>query len=89
MHCRKDTARAIRTAKADYLLAVKDNQNTLHEVVKLFFEDAIEQCNEQLLTHTMEPHNGHGQLVERTTWASGEVGWLVRRHTRLVLQRAR
>ena len=80
MHCQKDTARAIRNAKADYLLAVKDNHKTLHEDVKLFFDDAIEQGDEQLLTHTMEPDNGHGRLDERTTWASGEVGWLRRRH---------
>lgn len=80
MHCRKDTARAIRDAGADYLLAVKDNQKTLHEDVKLFFDDAIEQGDGHLLTHTMEPDNGHGRLDERTTWASGEVGWLRRRH---------
>lgn len=42
MHCQKDTAAAIREAGADYLLAVKDNQKTLHEDVKLFFDDAME-----------------------------------------------
>lgn len=80
MHCQKATAAAIREAGADYLLAVKDNQKTLHEDVKLFFDDATEQDDEQLLTHAMEPDNGHGRLDERTTWASGEVGWLRRRH---------
>lgn len=80
MHGQKDTAAAIRKAGADYLRAVKDNQKTLHEDVKLFFGDALEQADEQRLTHLMEPDNGHGRLDERTVWASGPVGWLRRRH---------
>lgn len=80
MHCQKDTAQAIREAGADYLLTVKDNQKTLHEDVKLFFDDAIEQGDEQLLHCTMEPDNGHGRLDERRVWASGDVDWLRRRH---------
>jgi len=89
MHCQTKTAGAIRDAQADYLLAVKQNQKTLYQDIKLFFEDAIApeeqgppqgQGDAHLLTHTMEPDNGHGRLDERTTWASGEVGWLCRRH---------
>lgn len=80
MHCQKDTAAAIGAAGADYLLAVKDNHKSLHEDVKLFFDDAIEQGDERLLSHTMEPDSGHGRLDERTVWASGEVDWLRRRH---------
>jgi len=79
MHCQKDTARAIRAAGADYLLAIKGNQKALHEDVKLFFDDALEQ-GEPLLEHVMEPDNGHGRLDQRRVWASGEVGWLRRRH---------
>jgi len=80
MHCQKDTAQAIRDAGADYLLTVKDNQKTLHEDVKLFFDDAIEQGDEQLLAATMEPDNGHGRLDKRRVWASADVDWLGRRH---------
>lgn len=80
MHCQKDTAKAIRQAKADYLLAVKDNQKSLHEDVKLFFDDAIEQGDEQLLHAVAEPDSSHGRLDERRAWASGEVAWLRRRH---------
>ncbi len=54
MHCQKDTAQAIRAAGADYLLALKGNQKTLHEDVKLFFDDALEQ-GEPLLEHVMDP----------------------------------
>lgn len=80
MHCQTNTAQEIRDAGADYLLAVKDNQKALHEDIRLFFDDAIEQGDEHLLAHTMEPDSGHGRLDERHVWASGEVGWLRRRH---------
>lgn len=80
MHCQKQTAEAIRHAQADYLLAVKDNQKSLHEDIKLFLDDAIEQGDPGLLTCEAEPDNGHGRLDERTVWASGKVGWLRQRH---------
>ena len=80
MHCQTKTAKAIRQAQADYLLAVKKNQKSLYEDVKLFFDQAIEQKDTHVLTHTMTPDNGHGRLDERAVWASAEVGWLRRRH---------
>lgn len=80
MHCQKETAAAIRVAGADYLLCVKSNQKTLHEDLKLFFDDAIEQGDPSLLAHEMEPDSGHGRLDERRVWASGDVDWLRRRH---------
>lgn len=80
MHCQKQTAQAIREAGADYLLAIKDNQKALKEDVKLFFDDAIQQADEQLLAGTLEPDNGHGRLDTRRVWASGDVAWLRRRH---------
>jgi len=80
MHCQTQTAKSIRQAQADYLLAVKKNQKSLYEDLKLFFDDALEQGDTHVLTHTMQPDNGHGRLDERTVWASHEVGWLCRRH---------
>lgn len=80
MHCQKKTAGAIRAARADYLLQIKANQKSLYEDVKLFFDDAIEQNDEHLLTCVMEPDNTHGRLDERTTWACGGLAWLHRRH---------
>jgi predicted transposase YbfD/YdcC len=79
MHCQKDTAQAIRKAGADYLLAVKDNQKTLHQDIKLFFDDAIEQRDEHLLHAVAEPDNTHGRLDERQAWACGDIGWLRQR----------
>lgn len=80
MHCQKNTAAAIRKAQGDYLLAVKDNQKQLHEDLILFFDDAIEQNDSQLGHAVDEPDNTHGRLDQRRAWASGDVGWLRRRH---------
>ncbi|MDR1030711.1 MAG: ISAs1 family transposase, partial [Treponema sp.] len=38
MGCQKDRAGKIREQEADYLLAVKDNQPTLHQDSKAYFE---------------------------------------------------
>src|SRR5262249_54074389 len=40
MGCNAAIAQAILDAKADYLLAVKDNQPTLHADIKSYFETA-------------------------------------------------
>lgn len=80
MHCQRDTAAAIRGAGAEYLLALKDNQKSLREDVELFFDDAIERGDPGLLHAVAEPDKRHGRIDERTVWASGEVGWLRRRH---------
>ena len=40
MGCNPNIAQSILDAKADYLLAVKDNQPTLHADIKSYFETA-------------------------------------------------
>ena len=39
LHCQKETARAIVKGKADYLLSVKDNQETLREEIEDYVQD--------------------------------------------------
>ncbi len=80
MPCQKETASAIHQAGADYLLAVKDNHKHLHEDLKLFFDDALEQTDPGLAHAVAEPDNQHGRLDEPEAWACGDVGWLRRRH---------
>jgi len=77
MHCQKDTAAAIRQAKADYLMQVKANQPSLHENVKLFFDEAIEhrwQHTGHAYHQTVE--KDHGRIETRRCWSTWEVGWL-------------
>ena len=56
-HCLKDTAEPVRRAGADYLLAVKGNQKSLHENIKLLIDVAIQHGDEALLHAVDEPDN--------------------------------
>ncbi len=64
--CQKEIARQIRDAKGDYLLAVKDNQPTLHEDVQACFEQAHDK-NFVGLEHDSftTTETGHGRHEER------------------------
>jgi len=72
MGCNPNIAQSILDAKADYLLAVKDNQPTLHADVKSYFDTApaaeVERC--QTLG------KGHGRLEMRAHTVSKTVDWV-------------
>lgn len=60
MGCQKDIAAKIKSKGAEYILAVKDNQEHLHDDIKDAFEHGItEQVHEQL-------NVGHGRIEKRT-----------------------
>jgi predicted transposase YbfD/YdcC len=66
MGCQKQIAADIREAGADYVLAVKDNQPTLHEDIQQVFSDGFESDFEGLkhrCHHTEE--KGHGRVEKR------------------------
>ena len=64
-------AQTILDAKADYLLAVKDNQPTLHAEVKSYFETAPSSEVERVETVGKE----HGRLEIRAHTVSHVVDW--------------
>ena len=70
--CNPTIAQDIVDKGADYLLAVKDNQPTLHAEIKSVFDDA---CAEVLDTH-LETGKGHGRIEERRTAVSHAVDWM-------------
>ncbi|MCC5828430.1 MAG: ISAs1 family transposase [Phycisphaeraceae bacterium] len=79
MGCQKTIASQIIKSEADYLLAVKDNHPDLHEDVKLFFADAIEQGDAKLVRLDQPQVDGdHGRIETRRIWASADVAWLKR-----------
>jgi predicted transposase YbfD/YdcC len=65
-------ARAIRDAGADYLLAVKANQPTLHSEIESFFAHTPAGS----LDTTVDVDKGHGRIEQRTVAVAHEVGWL-------------
>jgi predicted transposase YbfD/YdcC len=72
MGCNPGIAQSILDAKADYLLAVKDNQPTLHADIRSYF-DTAPACD-------IERHKtldkGHGRIEERLYTVSKTVGWI-------------
>jgi predicted transposase YbfD/YdcC len=69
MGCQKKIAEAILEQGADYLLAVKDNQPTLAQSIKDWFDAAQGRDFEgvDVLTATQESR-GHGRQEERNVW---------------------
>jgi len=65
MGCQKEIAAQIRRGEGDYVLAVKQNQPTLHERVNQAIEEALERDAKDLDEHqTVE--GGHGRQETRT-----------------------
>lgn len=66
--CQKDLAAAITAKGAEYVLAVKENQPTLHADVRAMFQRADERGWEGLAHDTFEElDKGHGRVEHRTT----------------------
>jgi predicted transposase YbfD/YdcC len=77
MGCQKDIASKIADQGADYVLALKGNQGTLHKDVELFFEDA-QQCNFKDIAHDSfeTTDGGHGRVEVRRYVTVSDLGWL-------------
>ena len=72
MGCNATVAQSILDAGADYLLAVKDNQPTLHADIKSYFDTA--PCGEIERGETLGKE--HGRLEIRTHTVSHKVDWI-------------
>jgi predicted transposase YbfD/YdcC len=76
MGCQKAIAQAIVDGGGDYLLAVKDNQPTLHEEVRFLFEEALANRFANMAhAHAQETDKGHGRVETRELWSTWEVAW--------------
>ena len=76
MGTQKEIARRVADKCADYLLALKGNQTSLHEDAELFFADPALAAS---CARTQETDAGHGRIEERSCRAA-EAGWLPERH---------
>jgi predicted transposase YbfD/YdcC len=81
--CQRDIAAKIREKEADYVLALKDNQGTLHEDVADYF-DWIEKGHtkdEPIETWKGKPEKCHGRIETReiltasAAWLEQKEGW--------------
>jgi len=78
MGCQSAIAEKIREKKADYVLAVKGNQGTLHEDIREYFEylGSKEGRREPVDSWTGELEKDHGRIERRSVTAVTDLGWL-------------
>lgn len=90
MGCQKAIAKEIIEADADYVLALKGNQETVHEEVQSYLDDAIVRQAQAParkasvksvpeLAHTETVEKDHGRLEIRRYWQSGRLDWFADR----------
>jgi len=65
--CQKDIAAQIVAGAGDYVLAVKDNQPTLHAEIRQAFETALDNDARELRQHRTEEVS-HGRHERRVVW---------------------
>jgi predicted transposase YbfD/YdcC len=78
--CQTEIAEAIIDRQADYVLAVKGNQNHLFEDVVKYFDWALEEKFKQTAYTVDETLDGdHGRVEVRRCYASEDIEWLRRK----------
>lgn len=70
MGCQKEIARKIIARKADYILAVKDNQGHLHEDIAYLFELYLKEPNplQYVEAYAKTVDKDHGRIEIRECW---------------------
>jgi predicted transposase YbfD/YdcC len=82
MGCQKEIAAKIVAKDADYVLALKDNQPTLHEQVTDYFIEQLEADNpDRKMRHHCEVEKSHGRTETRATYVAPAPKKLVATHT--------
>ena len=74
MGCQKQIAKDIRGKGADYVLALKGNQGTLHENVKLYLDDALAR-NFRDVPHDSHTtvEKDHGRFERREYYVTSQI----------------
>lgn len=78
MGCQKNIAREVREADADYVLALKGNQETVHEEVKSFLDDALAHGPGTLAGYETTEKD-HGRIEIRRYWQTDRIEWFADR----------
>lgn len=77
LNCRqRAVAQQIVDQKGDYALALKGNQSTLYDDVRLLLDDP--ECKAWVAAPVVE--GDHGRIEARTATVSTEIGWLEKQH---------
>lgn len=77
MGCQKAIAEAIVEAKADYILAVKDNHPKLRAAIEGGFSDLSDpEGNKLVADQDTTEGKGHGRLERRRVRVLNDIGWI-------------
>jgi predicted transposase YbfD/YdcC len=77
MGCQKEIVKTIIDKGADYVLGLKGNQGTLHDDVKLYFEDCLASWFKDIEYDYHETIDGdHGRIETRRYWTASDIDWL-------------
>lgn len=77
MGTQKEIAKTIRNKKADYVLAVKENQPTLYADIKDYFETALtDKTGDFTAESVAEYDKGHGRIEKRQYYYCEDISWL-------------
>lgn len=75
--CQAKIAKKIRDRGGHYLLAVKDNQKSLHDDLKLLFDEAIQRDFDGMGYDFHQSVDGdHGRVETRRVWVTRDIDWL-------------
>jgi predicted transposase YbfD/YdcC len=92
MGCQRNIVKEIKEADADYVVALKGNQETVHQEVQEFLDEAVAEqktwrpegvkaprvATELAFFETVE--KDHGRIETRRYYQSTEIGWFADRH---------
>lgn len=76
MGCQREIAKEIIEQKADYVLALKGNQNDLHDDVRVFFDGLKEDSRSIAYQFEETFDKGHGRIEVRRHYTSTQIDWL-------------
>jgi predicted transposase YbfD/YdcC len=79
MHTQIKSASLIVNKGADYVLALKGNQSTLHDDVALFFEQMPEGYKKSVY-YNESIDSGQGRIAIREAWVCHDIDWLTKEH---------
>ena len=73
MHCQRETCRKIIQKKGDYLFGLKENQPSLLEDIRLFFEDDV---NDAACESCQTIEKNAGRIEKRICRKTADISWL-------------
>jgi predicted transposase YbfD/YdcC len=75
--CQKNVCRTIIDRGGDYLIAVKENQKSLHASIKKHLDEMIlEKFTGVPHDHDASTDTGHGRIEQRKVWVINQIDWL-------------